>query len=163
MSRRTGLAGLAMLALSACSGTPTPDAEMPDISLAGLSFARPGLFEQELTVNLRLRNPNEFDIPVNTLSFALDVNGSQFANGLTKRDFTLPSLGETVIPITVAVPTSDLIERVVAIGTGRRLDYILSGQAEIGSWFSTPLQFSRQGKLALPDLPGLADDEQPSG
>lgn len=163
MSRRTGMAGLAMLALSACSGSSISDAEMPDISLAGLSFARPGLFEQELTVNLRLRNPNEFDIAVDTLSFALDVNGSRFADGLTRQDFTLPGLGETVIPVTVAVPTNDLIERVVAIGTGRRLDYILSGQAEIGSWFSTPLQFSRQGKLALPDLPGWTDGEQPSG
>lgn len=163
MSRWTGLAGLAMLGLSACGGTSISDAEIPDISLAGLSFAQPGLFEQELTVNLRLKNPNEFDIPVDTLSFALDVNGSRFASGLTRRDFTLPGLGETVVPITIAVPTSDLIERVVAIGTGRRLDYILSGQADIGSWFSTPLQFSRQGKLALPDLPGLTDDARPSG
>lgn len=151
------LAGLALLGLSACSGPSMSDAEFPDVSLAGLSFAEPGLFEQELTVQLRLKNPNEFDIPVDGLSFALDVNGTPFANGLSSSDFTLPGLGEMVVPINVTVSTNDLIERVIAIGTGRRLDYRLSGEADIGSWFSGSIPFSREGKLALPNLPGLTE------
>jgi LEA14-like dessication related protein len=158
---------LALLGLNACAGLLDDETEPPAVSLAGLSFAEPGLFEQELTISLRLRNPNEFEIPVDTLSFALDVNGATLANGRSRRDFILPSLGEVVVPVSVLVPTNDLIERVVAIGTGRRLDYRLVGEADLGGWLPRAIPFSREGKLALPDIPGLEnfglDGREPDG
>ncbi len=156
--RRSLLLASTMLALTACSGLgglSSADVEIPDVSLAGMSFAEPGLFEQVLTVKLRLKNPNEFDIPIEGLAFALDVNGAAFADGSTKEDVTIPSLGDVVLPVAVTIPTTDLIERLVAIGTGQRLDYKLAGKAEIGGWFTKPVPFTREGKLALPDLPGL--------
>ncbi|MGI9435387.1 MAG: LEA type 2 family protein [Geminicoccaceae bacterium] len=158
---RSCLAGLTMLGLVACA-SPYPsgyDAEAPDVSLAGLSFAEPGIFEQGLTIQLRVKNPNEFDIPIDGLNFALDVNDTPFAEGLSRKDVLLPSLGEIVVPIDVTITTSDLIERVLAVGTEKRLGYTLSGQADVGSWFTAPIPFKREGKLALPKLPGL--DETP--
>ncbi len=156
--RRSFLTVSAMLGLAACSGLggfSGADVEIPDVSLAGLSFSEPGLFEQGLTVQLRLKNPNEFDIPIEGLTFALDVNDTAFADGSTKEDVTLPGLGEVVLPVAITIPTTDLIERVVAIGTGQRLDYKLTGDADIGGWFATSVPFTREGKLALPNLPGL--------
>lgn len=161
--RSTASACLLMVGLSACSGTGLPDAELPDVSLAGLSFAEPGLFEQGFTLQLRLKNPNAFDIPVQALNFALDVNGASFANGLSNQDFVLPASAEIVVPIDVAIATEDLIQRVLAIGAGRRLDYQLTGAVEIDSWFAAPVPFDRSGKLALPDIPGLLEDEKPVG
>lgn len=161
---RSHLGGVAValltIGLSACSGASLPIAEKPDVSLAGLSFAEVGLFEQGFTLQLRLKNPNDFDIPVQALNFALDVNGAPFAKGLTNEDFTLPASAEIVVPIEVSIATQDLIERVAAIGTGRRLDYRLSGAAEIDSWFSAPVPFERAGKLALPEIPGLFEEEE---
>jgi LEA14-like dessication related protein len=157
------LAGSLLAGLPACSGSNFSDAELPDVSLAGLSFAEAGLFEQGFTLQLRLKNPNDFDIPVEALNFALDVNGAPFANGLSDEDFTLPASAELVVPIEVSIATEDLIERVTAIGTGRRLDYHLTGAAEIDSWFAGPVPFDRAGKLALPDLPGLFEEEVPAG
>lgn len=166
MSRtRRCLAMLALLGLTACSGPSifsANDTEVPEVSLAGLSFAEAGLFEQGLIIELRLKNPNDFDIPIDGLNFDLAVNNTNFATGLTKQDFSLPSLGEIVVPIEVSIDTNDLIERVVAIGTGQRLDYTLTGQAVIGSWFADPVPFLREGKLALPQFPGL-NDETPRG
>ena len=157
-------AGAVLLAIgvSACNAAKLPDAETPNVSLAGLSFAEAGLFEQGFTLQLRLQNPNDFDIPVQALNFALDVNGAEFAKGLTNEDFTVPASAEIIIPIEVSIATNDLIERVTAIGTGRRLDYQLTGAAEIDSWFSAPVPFSRSGKLALPDIPGLFQEEPPA-
>ncbi|MGI9507880.1 MAG: LEA type 2 family protein [Geminicoccaceae bacterium] len=156
------LAGILAIALSACSSQKLLDADIPDVSLAGLSFAEAGLFEQGLTLQLRLKNPNDFDIPVQALNFALDVNGSAFANGKTSKDFTLPASGEIVVPIDVSIPTDDLIQRVTAIGTGRRLEYHLTGSADIDSWFAGPVPFDRTGKLALPDIPGLLREDEPA-
>lgn len=160
---RRAAAGFLALGLSACSGAALPDAEIPEVSLAGMSFADAGLFEQGFTLRLRLKNPNDFDIPVEALNFALDVNGAAFAEGLTNENFTLPASAEIVVPIDVSIATQDLIERVTSIGTGRRLEYQLTGFADIDSWFSGPVPFDRTGKLALPDLPGLFPEDPPTG
>ncbi|MEZ5930407.1 MAG: LEA type 2 family protein [Alphaproteobacteria bacterium] len=159
---RLGIAaGLIAIGLSACSSLDRRDAEMPDVSLAGLSFAEAGLFEQGFTVQLRMKNPNDFDIPVDALDFVLDVNGARFAEGLSSKDFILPASAEVIVPIDVAISTNDLIDRVTAIGTGRRLDYELNGSAEIASWFTKAVPFHRSGKLALPDIPGLFQEDLP--
>ncbi len=155
MSRIATVLGLCLvLLLGACAGPIASDVEPPEVSLAGLGFGQPGAFEQELRLDLRLRNPNDFDIDVDRVRFALEVNGSAFATGRSGEDFTLPSLGETVVPVSVFVPTSDLVERVLEVGTGQRLDYRLTGEAELGNFFGTTVPFTREGKLALPHLPG---------
>ncbi|MEM7044050.1 MAG: LEA type 2 family protein [Pseudomonadota bacterium] len=155
-------AGLLIVGLAACGGPSLPDAEMPDVSLAGLSFTEAGLFEQGFTLQLRLKNPNAFDIPVDAMNFALDVNGATFADGVSNASFTLPASAEIIVPFEISITTEDLIERVTAIGTGRRLDYQLTGAAEIASWFAGPVPFERSGRLALPEIPGLFREEEPS-
>jgi LEA14-like dessication related protein len=117
------------------------------------------LFEQELRVDLRLRNPNDFDIGIDSVRFALEVNGKDFARGRTTEEFDLPALGETVVPVKVRVPTNDLFDRVMALGTERRLDYRLKGEAELDSLFFRKVPFEREGKLALPRIPGLEPPE----
>ena len=94
-------------------------------------MSRPGLFEQELRVDLRLRNPNDFAIGIERVRFALEVNDKTFANGRTNQAFELPALGEAVVPVTVSVPTNDLIDRLMEVGSERRLEYRLSGEAEL--------------------------------
>ena len=143
------------LLLGACAGPLTSDVEPPEVSLVGLGFGRAGLFEQELRLDLRLRNPNDFDIGVDSLRFALEVNDEDFAYGRTTQELDLPALGETVVPVMVNVPTSDLLERVMALGSERRLDYRLKGEAELDRLFFRRVPFEREGKLALPRIPLL--------
>lgn len=163
--KATIIVGLVALgvALSACGGPKLPDTKAPDVSLAGLSFTEAGLFEQAFTLQLRLRNPNDFDIPVDGLDFSLAVNDAPFADGLSNQDFTLPASADIILPVEIRIATNDLIERVTSIGTGRRLSYELTGTADIGSWFTAPVPFQRSGKLALPDLPGLSTPATPTG
>jgi hypothetical protein len=54
-----------------------------------------------------------------------------------------------------ALIVSHLIDRVMELGTERRLAYHLTGMAELDSVFFGKLPFEREGKLALPKLPGL--------
>ena len=146
---------LSALLLSACAGPLTSDLEPPEVSLAGLAMSRPGLFEQELRIDLRLRNPNDFAIGIERVRFALEVNDKIFANGRTNQAFDLPPLGEAVVPVTVSVPTNDLIDRLMAVGSERRIDYRLSGEAELDSLVFGTLPFERDGSLTLPEIPGL--------
>ncbi len=146
---------LLSLLLGACGSLLTSDILPPEVSLAGLGFGEPGLFEQQLRVDLRLRNPNNFEVAIDRVTFNLEVNDKPFAHGRASEGLDLPALGETVVPVTVSVPTNDLIDRVMELGTQRRLDYRLTGEAELDSLFFSRVPFQREGKLALPKLPGL--------
>jgi LEA14-like dessication related protein len=163
MGTQNPLAGLLFLAsgllVGACPGPLTSEVEPPEVSLAGLAFSQPGLFEQELRIDLRVQNPNDFDIGVDRVRFALEVNGKKFARGRTKEAFDLPALGEAVVPVKVNVPTNDLLDRVIALGADRRLEYRLSGEAELDSLFFPKLPFEREGKLEMPRIPGLEPPE----
>ena len=157
MWRKVVIAALA-LPLIGCAGA-LGDPEPPEVSIAGLGIGQPGLFEQELRVDLRLQNPNDFAIPVDSLHFALEVNEVPFARGQTSGDFELPALGETVVPVTVLVSTTDLMDRVMRLGAEQRLDYQLTGTAELGNLFGMSLPFERSGRLALPNLTGAPEPE----
>jgi LEA14-like dessication related protein len=146
---------LLSLVLGACDSLLTSDIQPPEVSLAGLGFGEPGLFEQQLRIDLRLRNPNDFEVAIDRVTFNLEVNDKPFAHGRASEGLDLPALGETVVPVTVEVPTNDLIERVMELGSERRLDYRLTGEAELDSLFFSKVPFHREGKLALPKLPGL--------
>ncbi len=150
-ARQGGL--LLGLLVAACVGPLTSRVEPPEVSLAGLALSRPGLFEQELRVDLRLRNPNDFDLAVDRLRFALEVNAQPFARGWTADGFELPALGETVVPVTVTVPTNDLVQRVMELGIGRQLSYRLAGDAELDGFVARSIPFEREGMLALPKIP----------
>jgi LEA14-like dessication related protein len=146
---------LTSLLLGACGSLLTSAVEPPEVSLAGLGFGEPGLFEQQLRVDLRLRNPNNFEVALDRVTFNLEVNDKPFAHGRATEGLDLPALGETVVPVTVDVPTNDLIERVMEVGTERRLDYRLTGEAQLDSLFFSTVPFHHEGKLALPKLPEL--------
>jgi len=147
---------LAGLLLAACGSLLTADVEPPEVTLAGLGFGEPGLFEQQLRVDLRLRNPNNFELALDRVSFKLEVNDKPFARGRALEGLDLPALGETVVPVTVTVPTNDLVERIIELGSERRLGYRLTGEAELASLFAGRIPFHHEGKLVLPRLPRLA-------
>ena len=143
------------LLLAGCAGL-TSDVESPEVSVAGLALSRPGLFELELRLDLRVRNPNDFAIGVERVRFALEVNDREFAQGRTSEAFDLPALGEALVPVTIDVPTNDLLDRLMEVGSERRIEYRLSGEAELDSFLFGSVPFERDGRLTLPDLPGIS-------
>lgn len=147
---------VALLGLLAACAQLTSRVEPPEVGIAGIGLGEPGLFEQELRLDLRVENPNDFEIAVDSIAFALEVNELQFARGRTGEDFTLPALGGTVVPVSIRVPTNDLVDRLMEIGSGERLSYRLTGLAELGGLLGAPIPFQREGELELPRLPGLA-------
>jgi len=154
MPRLAPLWVLVVAALSGCASPLTSDFERPEVRLAGIGLGRPGLFEQELILSLRIENPNDYEIAVDRVSFDLEVNGEHFAGGRSTQNFALPALGEATVPVSVDVPTKDFLERVMRLGAEGRFDYRLTGEAELDSWFLSRVPFEREGSLALPELPG---------
>jgi LEA14-like dessication related protein len=146
---------LCLLWLGGCAGT-FGDVEPPEVSLAGLAFDQPGLFEQRLRLDVRLRNPNDFQLDVERLLFDLEVNDRELGKGWTTESFDVPAFGEAVVPVTIVVPTSDLIERIIELGTTQRLDYRLRGEARLSDRAFGAVPFEQDGNFALPRMPVAA-------
>ncbi len=101
-----------LLLLAACAGMPT---EPVDVSLVNMSFEDAALFEQRVTLELRLRNPNDTALSVDGLRYALNINGQPFASGMGELSVTVPRLGETTVRVPGSVGTLDLVRQITAI------------------------------------------------
>jgi LEA14-like dessication related protein len=143
---------LSLLLVAGCAGL-LGDVEPPEVSLAGMAFDQPGLFEQRLSLDVRLRNPNDFPLDVERLLFDIEINDRDLGRGWTVAPFEVPAFGEAVVPVSLVVPTSDLIARILELGTTQRLDYRLSGQAKLRNATLGTVPFERDGNFALPGIP----------
>ena len=114
-----------------------------------------GLFEQQFVVQLRISNPNNFDIPLDGLSFDMTVNGEHFATGLSNTAVTIPRLGSAVVPVDATASSFSLLRQILNVAESRAVDYRIVGTALLESISQRPVPFERTGTLNLiPDARG---------
>ena len=58
--------------------------------------------EQRLAVSLRIVNRAERDVAIDGITYALDINGREFASGVFTQKVTVPGYGETTVAIPIA-------------------------------------------------------------
>ena len=155
MKRRDFLLGGAALALAACSGLPM-GLESPKVSVADIRLTGGGLLEQRFRLTLRVHNPNDRDIPVDGLSFVLDLNDAEFAQGATNRPVTLERLSDTLVEVEGVSNLAAVLDQLQQFGTSpdRReaVSYRLHGTLVSGTMGRVP--FDRRGEISLADLSG---------
>jgi LEA14-like dessication related protein len=113
------------------------------------------LFEQRLRLDVRVRNPNDVPLEVERLLFDLEVNDRQLGKGWTAAPFDVPAFGEAVVPVSMVVPTSDLIAQIIELGTTQRLDYLLKGEAKLSNAVFGTVPFKQDGSFDLPKMPSV--------
>lgn len=138
---------IAAALLAACAAfRPEP----PEVRLADVAIERFGLFEQTYRVGLRLRNPNERDLAIDSLTFDLALAGRAFADGVSADGFEIPAGGEERVELEVRSDLSRVLDVLQAFAAGERdLPYRLEGEARLGGWGIT-VPFEREGRLELP-------------
>jgi LEA14-like dessication related protein len=150
MARLGALCLALSLGVTACASSPA--LEPPEVSLVGLTLGQSGLLEQRLWVDLRLSNPNAFEVTVAQLQFALEVNQQRFGWGRRRREVALPAQGEVVVPVLMTIETSDLITTMMDLSSEQQLPYRLTGEAELDHVLSQTVPFEWQGRLELPRI-----------
>ncbi len=148
MHRRLAL--LSVLALAGCALPNLSGKAQPEVSLVNIRPVQLGLLEQALELDLRFVNPNETAIEVDGLRYELSLDGGRLGSGVSDAKFTLPRLGEAMVPVRLYVQTTDLINRVGGLGGRQRLTYRLEGQLFTSAAFGGRLPFSRDGTVDLP-------------
>jgi LEA14-like dessication related protein len=153
----------AVLALLVPLGCATPeDARPPTIDLVNLSLVSTGIITQELRLDIKIGNPNDFAIPLTGLAFKLDVNGQPFADGLSNKSVTVPRLGYATVPVTGNTSTLSLLRQMMTLGDRDRIDYRLHGTAYVrGLGHSDAVPFERKGSLSLRPATGGGGNSRP--
>ncbi|HIC80328.1 MAG TPA: hypothetical protein EYP07_05090 [Kiloniellaceae bacterium] len=126
-SRVARLIALPLLLLgTACTSTqPIP----PQVFISDLRLLDSSVFEQRFQIDLRIGNPNDFALPLDGITFDLDVNGADFASGFSNQAVTVPRLGEAVLSVTASTTLVDLVQQMVLLAERGDLTYRVHGVA----------------------------------
>ncbi|NQV19987.1 MAG: LEA type 2 family protein [Rhodospirillales bacterium] len=150
--------------LGACA-TSTQDAAPPTIQLTNLRLGALGLLSQEFLLDIRVGNPNDFALPMDGLTFRLEVNGKYLAEGFSDQRVDVPRLGYATVAVTGTTDTLSVVRQLLSLGQSDTLDYSLSGIAYFGRLgVRRSVPYTRTGSISLSPAknhitPGSRSDE----
>ena len=139
----------AACALAGCAAIPT-HLKTPEVSFVNLRAVDASVFEQRLEVRLKVRNPNDVELPVRGIDYKLFLMGDQFAEGMTNEPFVLPALGEAEFDMTVTTNFVSSFGRLISRMGGGKLedvDYELAGTLMVDKGMVRKIPFNKRGTV----------------
>ena len=89
--------------LAACVNNPILNNVMktlsPEVTVADFRLLNMGILEQNYVLQLRIKNPNSFSLPIAGLNYQFDINDQEFANGTSDKAITIPANGENLLDL----------------------------------------------------------------
>lgn len=146
---------LTVVILSSVTGCVTAFTAMepPEINVINiLPLQSEGILEQRVRIDLRIINPNNFNLHISGASFQLDINDSRFARGVSNQSVTVPRLGEAKTSVVVTTTVMDLFRQVMALDRRQNPNYAIKGKLYLGGAHIRALPFSHSAELVR-DMP----------
>lgn len=127
-SARTGVAVLSLI-IAACSTMPR-DFETPKVSIANIVPKEMTLMEQRFDVQVRIQNPNNYDLVINGIRFDIAMNGQEFGIGMSGAKVTVPRFGSEVTNGEVITGLGSILRQAQQFSSGgSKVQYSLKGKA----------------------------------
>ncbi len=142
---------VASFVLSACAGTG-PLISSPGVSLKNVQMTEVDFSGQTFLLGFDVTNPNAFPLPVEAVSYAVDLDGYRFATGKTEGGFTVPARGDSEFAISVELnllKTAPQLLHVVREGVKRDIPYKLKGKLGVDIPFVEAVPFETAGRIRL--------------
>jgi len=148
-SRRSGLILVAAAGLGACALTPKLQA--PQLTIVEVQVVSADLWQQRLRVRMHVENPNDRTMPIRGIEYALEVDGQQFATGVSAASFVIPALGEAEFDMNVSTNLAGTLIRFLARGHNApaALDYHLTGKVSLSEGLLRSIPFDQRGSFKL--------------
>jgi LEA14-like dessication related protein len=147
---RRVVAILPALALWGCA-TMTGGLEAPRVHVSAIELREATLFEQVYDIRLRVQNPNNQDLPVQGLSFELEINGTTFARGGSAEAVVIPRLSSGIVQVEAISGLGGILQQLMKLqgAAPKSVAYRISGAAFVGAegW---RLPFEDRGEFQLP-------------
>lgn len=135
-TRRWIVSCLLLLSLTACSTLPLKRPEAPEVTLVSVDPQKIGLLEQQLLFTLRLSNPNDYSLPMQSLTFVASLDGKSVAKGSSNEELVLPANGDALLPLTVNASMTSMFSQMLKLATrsADSLNYDISGHLKLSNW-----------------------------
>lgn len=143
---------IAILAVSACASI-VPKPVKPTIELVSVKPLNVSLSKQKLRFDLRVVNPNVFEMPIEAVDFVARFNDTNIASGKNNQSVTIAANSEAILSLDVTAGLDRLASTLQTLLSGKslNLDYELLGEVEVASW-PEPIPFSVVGAMDIEDL-----------
>ena len=127
--------------------------ETPRVSLVSIQPIEMGLLEQRYGLQLRILNPNDKEIPVKGLSYSIEINGHEFAYGVSRQPVTIPPFSEALLDVEVVSNLLNVLQQFQEMSSenSNSLKYRLKGKISLAKSLAK-LPFNVEGELTwLPE------------
>ena len=126
-----------VLWVTACAAFNTR-VQAPYITIAGLEVSGITLFEQHYRLQMRIQNPNNFELPIVGMSYELYINDRRFAHGVSPVEVTVPRFGESLITVQMVSDLGSVVASFRTLelrsGQGREsFKYRLNGDVKLSN------------------------------
>lgn len=101
--------------------------EIPEVLITNITPLDSTPFEQRLKIDLRVRNPNDYELHVTGMDIRLDLNGTRLARGFGNQAFTVPRLSDSVVTIETTTSTLDVVRQILGLRKVQALSYEVNG------------------------------------
>lgn len=134
------------LLLAGCTALQ-PKQEAPRISLVGIEVIEVRLLEQRFGLTLRVQNPNRQALNIDGISFAVEINGKDFAQGVSASKVQVPGFGEALLAVEASSTLFDIIDQLRDLEQRNApIDYRIHGNiSQRGALIRLP--FEQRGRL----------------
>jgi len=120
------------------------DGESPEVLVTNVTPLEATLFEQQLKVDIRVRNPNPFELNVTGLDFTLNLNGKRLARGLANDAVTIPRLGAAILSVNTTTSTLEVMRQLLSLHEQQDMKYQITGVLHLDG---TRLPFDSEGVI----------------
>ena len=161
-SRRAALFVLGLLA-AMLAGCASLTMKSPEVSLSSVEIQEFGLLEQRLGLKLRVINPNNKDLPIDGVSFEVEVNGQQFAKGVSNKAVTVPRLGEAVLDLSAVTTLNSVLKQLGELARSGHdtVEYRVHGQFHGAGLNGVPFDSKRELRMPKWLAPPAPDNPAP--
>lgn len=134
---------------TACSSIPSTPPIAPTVELDSVKPVKIGLRKQELSFKLNINNPNPYDLPLQSLSFIAEIEGSEVAQGISNEPVTLPANSDALVEVIVSTRLNRLLAQIfqLAGSDNNTVNYDVNGFVKLANW-PLKIPFSVDGDLS---------------
>lgn len=148
------LPGLGAVRVPLSASGELPAVKIPSIAVDGLNVKNVSMAGAEMELQLRMNNPNAFDLLLNSVDYELQVNGNPWASGLGMQQARVGSKGESLITIPVAVDFAQIgLSVYQMLSGGEQVEYAFTGSLDLGTSLpllqQATLPFDTAGQLTI--------------
>lgn len=137
--------------LASCQSIPTSKPLAPTVKIESIRAVKMSLNRQELAFDLRVSNPNNYDLPLQYLNFIASLDGNELAQGLSNERVNLPANADATIEVLVSTRVNKLLGQLLLAASNNETNiaYDVRGFVKLSNW-PTRIPFNVDGLVDNP-------------